>query len=58
VRGVGTFLGRAARSGELIAAPTGSVRLVRARTVQGRLSLWCFEIVEATPARDPDEDVL
>lgn len=55
VQGVGTFLGRAARSGAVIPAPAGSVRLRRVREVTGGLSLWRFE---PAPARDPDEDIL
>ena len=55
VQGVGTFLGRAARSGAVIPAPAGSVRLRRAREVTGGLSLWCFE---PAPVRDPDEDII
>jgi hypothetical protein len=58
VRGVGTLLGRAARSGELIAAPAGSARLRRIRTVQNRLSLWRFELAEVPAHHDIDEDIL
>lgn len=47
VQGVGTFLGRAARSGELIPTATGSVQLRRVREVNGGRSLWGFEFVVA-----------
>jgi hypothetical protein len=55
VRGVGTFLGRAARSGVVIPAPAGAAQLRRVREVTGGLSLWRFE---PAPARDPDEDII